>query len=479
MNRKITLYLHFARSEKLNTWEIKFTNALSSIILQLFGEPANLLCNCDIPGTIFCNPHDSKQLLDSIAYIFIFNFSSHTDLKENEILQANNVMDLLFQQQKNNICIVNRYYRKKPFLAEKFGKQTTFNFFELNAKTQEVIDFKPDSKEDKDNNYWLKITDLAYSIKTFAEEETRDLSDINIRKHTIYLAEVSLDQIKTRDRLRRDLELSGFHIIPEKPLPKETTDFAKDVKYGLEQSILSINIMGELYGDGPIGSDYSYQELQNKYFTEVYNEQIKTNLQPIRRVIWSTPELEPYEEKQTQYLKRLKRELNITNNTDFIQSTLHELISLIEYKIANIIALPAENEVDKNKILVISDNYTDNNAILLQQEMDQRSIQYVLLNQISQTMDNDLEKIMLNIGQFKHNIILATKPENLWLTGILTILTRSRGYAKALPFGKTGLFYMGSIKKYPDLFPLIIEPYIINSVNLSQQLDSFISKIKA
>ena len=481
MERKLSLYLHFARYEKLNSWEIKFTHSLGLIVQQLFGQSPLILCNCDIPDTTYCNPQDSRELLNSVAFLFIFNYSSNTELKDSELLMVNNVMDFLLQEQKDNIGIVHRYYKKKNTLADKFGKHVSFNFFELNAKTQEVIDFKSDSKEEKDNNYWLRITDLAYTIKSFADaEDLSKSSNIALRTKTIFLAEVSVDQLKTRERLRRDLQLSGYYVLPERPLSKDAGEFSKEVKSMLEQSILSINIIGELYGDSPTGSDYSYQELQNRYFSEIFNTQIAAGKkQPVVRIIWSPPLLEPYEEKQIQYLKRINRDINNSDNTTLVQSTLYDLISLIEQKAQFITTSQETAEERKNTILLISDNYRDSTTLQIQKELEQREIPFMLLNTINRIGGNDLSQLMQHIGKYKNNIIIATKPENVWLNSILTFLTRSRGYAFAAPYGKVGLFSMTNQKKYTDFSPLTIEPYIINNVNLAQQLDSFISKTEA
>ena len=96
--------------------------------------------------------------------------------------------------------------------------------------------------------------------------------------------------------------------------------------------------MGELYGDTPAGSDYSYQELQNRYFHDVWQNQQQTNqhIQVIKRIIWLPPQLEPFEEKQTQYLKRINREVNNSENTELVQSTLTDLKILIEQKIKSL-----------------------------------------------------------------------------------------------------------------------------------------------
>lgn len=478
MENNIPLYLHFAKIEKTNSWETRFINALGLILRQILGSQPIFYCNGDVPGTVYCNAPESLEFINSNAYLFIFNTPANTELNESELVSVNTVIDHLTKQKNNNICIVNRYFKKKSTLADKFSKYITFNFFEFNPKTHEVIDFKPNSKEEKDNNYWLKITDLAYTIKrylTFEKPETIE----SAREKTIFLAEVSLDQTKTRERLRRDLQLSGYNVIPDKPLSKDAGEFAKEVKTLLEQSTLSVNIMGELYGESPVGSDYSYQELQNRYFTEVYNNQQKLSLPNlIRRIIWAPPLLEPYEEKQIQYLKRINREINVTDNTELVQSTLADLVVLAEQKIKSIANSSLPTEEKKDTILLIADNYDDNSFSLICKEFEQRQIPYDIINTISKGGNKDLNELMERIGKYKNNLILNTKSENYWITSMLSILSRAKGYSQDQTEGRTGVFFLSDQKKYPDFFPLTIEPYVINNVNLSHQLEVFISKIK-
>ncbi|NJO70212.1 MAG: DUF4062 domain-containing protein [Bacteroidetes bacterium] len=111
---------------------------------------------------------------------------------------------------------------------------------------------------------------MAYDIKLFLELQNGRKRDEN--NLTVYLAEVSKDQSSNREILRREFLLSGYTVLPFKPLPTSFKDYQEACLELLKVSDISIHIMGEVYGRVSLRVRYySYQEIQNRIIADSFN----------------------------------------------------------------------------------------------------------------------------------------------------------------------------------------------------------------
>src|SRR5208337_2929966 len=252
--------------------------------------------------------------------------------------------------------------------------------FEINPRTLEIHDFNQNLQSEDDNQFLLKLTDLAYDILESITSAHINSSE-PLRNNTIYLAEVSADQVKNRDKLKRSLLLTGYRILPNHSLIT-SDNYEKDVKDAIELCVLSIHMLGELYGESYRSSDYSYQELQNRYFQDVWQDQKDSNRYHsfIKRIIWMPPQLEPFDEKQIQYIKRINREINTSENTELVQSTLSDLKILIDQNIKKLTE-PQESKqsIDTKDLLIIADDHELSNSYIVKETFARTQVNYQFL----------------------------------------------------------------------------------------------------
>jgi len=140
-------------------------------------------------------------------------------------------------------------------------------------------------------------------------------------KPTVYLAECSRDQRPAREALDAELTRHGYRVLPCRELPKDEEAYTAQVAECLQQSNLSIHLIGSSYGmvpDGP--SEKSVVVLQN----ELAIQQSRAN--GLKRLIWIPEGLAPKQEEQIQFIDLLQTDANAQFGADVITSREQEVI---------------------------------------------------------------------------------------------------------------------------------------------------------
>ena len=476
MDKKLIVYIHFANVAEDKKWESNFCHFLKFIIKQVFGDYPTFISNMELEDLTSNDQENLDKLQKSDAYIIVFN-NHHKLISSKEYAIIKDLVNNLNTKQQNKIYVTRRFNDKEQDVpVVELRKFPTYNFFELNSRTLEIINFEQNLHGEDDNQYLLKLTDLVYEIKDSLSFDDKD--NENLCNNLIYLAEVSSDQIRNRDRLKRSLMLSGYKVLPVNSLIKYD-NYENEVKNNIEKCVLSIHMLGELYGETFPSSDYSFQELQNRYFQDVWQTQKDNNksIPLIKRIIWLPPQLEPSEEKQIQYLKRINREINNSENTELIQSTLSDLKVLIDQKmkyisITNTLAVTEEIK----DVLVVYDNDC-NFSDKIKETFLNHNISVQFLNSPSILYSNNLRKLMDNVKKFHSYLVINTKSDSVWISSIINLLARSKGYEGSVLGGHVGLFITNPKTGFDNQTLLSIDPIVYNKTNLVEKLELFISKI--
>lgn len=471
------IHLYFSESSKEDlVWDSEFSYFLGVLLNQIFETPPRIISNKDLPGVTYSKELKPAELSKIRAFIFIIGKG------QNDLSDYNPVKDLidkLSEEQTGKALLVRRPQLKIAEIPAFLKKFQSYNFYELAPHTQTVFEFKPNEKGASANSFWERLTDLAYDLKIMLFDKIK-LEVSESRSNTIFLAEVSPDQYKNRDRLRRELQLSGYHILPDFPLPLGLKDFEDEVRNMLEKSVMSINIMGELYGNSPDGSDYSYQELQNRLFSDVSKKLFGfADVQPkISRVVWMQPIFDPYDEKQVQYIKRLRRDISVAKDSELIQSTILDLKNIVDQKFA-LLKAPLNNLLiaEDTGVLLIADDYRDVACTAVKEELQQASLKLTLLKNLANS-HSEMSGIVDELKRFSNVLVLNTKGDNAWLQSILNLLARSKGYIGAVTSATVGLLSPSQVKKIPEFYTIFVTHYVYNSKNINNIVQSFITKIK-
>lgn len=140
-------------------------------------------------------------------------------------------------------------------------------------------------------------------------------------KPVVYLAECSYDQRASRDALDVELKRHGYRVLPDHELPKDEESYTAQVAEFLNQSQLSIHLIGSAYGmvpDGP--SEKSVVVLQNELAIRQSREK------GLKRLIWIPEGTTPKQDEQLHFIELLQTDDNAQFGADVITSREQEAI---------------------------------------------------------------------------------------------------------------------------------------------------------
>lgn len=151
------------------------------------------------------------------------------------------------------------------------------------------------------------------------------------KKKSIYLAETTSDLRIQRDKIKRELELFGYRTFPDVQLPLDATVLEAMVRTYLENSRLSVHLIGANYGVIPEAEEAKRSVVRLQY--EIAGE-LCTNSH-FCRIIWLPPDLQAKESEQEKFIAYLQTDREAQKGAEILQTPLEELKTLIQEKLRN------------------------------------------------------------------------------------------------------------------------------------------------
>lgn len=349
------------------------------------------------------------------------------------------------------------------------GLLNEFLFFDSNSESNEYETLKPSNSN---QNYWLKIIDLAFEINRNVYGKSGGLKSINRKR--IYLAETSYDQIHNRDEIKRELIRHGHIVLPMTPFSGNYKDLQKQVIYCLENSDLSVHIIGESYGEVPEGSDKSIVEIQNELSTEYYSKNAGTEMESLHRLIWMPQNLKARSNQQKLYLDQLKDDIASTSGAEIIQTPLEILKTVIHSRLQ---LFDSELKARQAKFTKRSDKKS---VYLLYDKKDERDVQEILNDITSKNFEVIIPRFESKKIEFleshreslvKSDGVLLFANKNLnWVNSKINDVIKAPGFGKPFPFDVKAIYLKdSSISK--DKITVIGDLLVLNGEGSSKAND--------
>jgi len=182
-----------------------------------------------------------------------------------------------------------------------------------------------------DHKFLARLDDLAHDICGLLETLRRGTAPPNggAPRRTVYLAETSFDLRAEREAIQRDLERSGYEVLPDQALPLFASGFEALVREQLARSTLSIHLVGRSYGIVPDGATRSMAALQHDLAVQ---QSASTGL---RRVLWLLPGLgEIEDDRQRALIHHLRTAPEVHTGGELLEVSLEDLKSWIHRRLA-------------------------------------------------------------------------------------------------------------------------------------------------
>jgi hypothetical protein len=234
-----------------------------------------------------------------------------------------------------------------PEISDTLG----YEFFIADADTGKIKELSDKSPNDLEQMYWAKLDDIAHDIRDLLlqlkEPGAADASPTG-EQLTVYLAETTSDLKEQRDMIKRQLIEYGYRVLPDTQMPFVESDFIETVNNFLDQSVLSVHLVGSGYGLVPEGSKQSIIMKQN----ELAAAASKTG--KLQRLIWLLDDKQAEDERQKQFTGLLRSSPEAQYGADLFETSIEDFKSAIHDKLKE---LQTRATAGKNAFQTISAVY--------------------------------------------------------------------------------------------------------------------------
>lgn len=324
-------------SEDQKGWITEFQRILENRLSQLMGEKPKIWRDQKLSGSDIFDEHIVEQFKNTKLMVSILSpryIKSEWCNKEiTEFYKnAEETGGVAVAGKSRVLKVVKTPYdpdEVQPELRRVFGSVLGFNFYDFDDNSGKVVEYNEAFGKEARQNYFSRIYDLAYEICEILKKSGRDGAEdapaetpIKGAK-TVYLATVTADRIEERENIARDLRERGHVILPDSQLPMNAAEVESNVGQFMERADVAIHLLGASYGMIPEAGDQSVIETQIKLSA------IETAKRGIERLVWLPNELEVTEEKQTDFVERLRVDPATYQKTDFVEGTFEIFKGLV------------------------------------------------------------------------------------------------------------------------------------------------------
>ncbi len=170
------------------------------------------------------------------------------------------------------------------------------------------------------SNYWIQISGLVYQVFEFFYEVKHGANKAD--QQSVYLANCSHDLVTYRQIIKRELVRDGYKVLPDKTYPDDMVLAKQMIAKDIETCNLSIHLIGA-YSEENLYQSFTLSNLQFQIASAHQNP-------AFRKLIWTSPEVEFFDEEQNSFFEFVKRDSENKENSDIIQSTLEELKATVK-----------------------------------------------------------------------------------------------------------------------------------------------------
>lgn len=343
------------------------------------------------------------------------------------------------------------------------------------------LELDPVFGPDMAQKYNLKVAKLAWDITQQLKEleasapASTTVTEPVPSKPTIYLAECSWDQRQAREQLEAELRICGHSIVPDRQLSRDETTYIAEVTRLLEQSKLSIHLVGATYGAVPDGpTQKSVVVLQNE------SAAAQSMSAGLRRVIWIPEGIQSQQLEQQRFIETLHTSADAQFGADLIVGDLEALKSTIHATLEKLEkSKPPELKTDGSLVHLICDERDRKSTIPLRRFLKNQGleVQLPLFEGDAATVRQANQDILTQCDSV---IIYYGAGDELWKHTVDSDLRKMRGYR-----GKKPLLGIYTYLEEPatddkkDLMEMG-EPDLINGLAglPEQQMQALIKKLK-
>lgn len=325
--------------DRMEGWVSNFRICLDTLLGEYLGRKPKIWCDRRLESNTIFPEEIIENLLKAAVLVSVLSpryVQSEWCIKElKRFNQAIKQAGLDRIANKSRIFKVEKWpvdWEAYPSEFADLKEQLGCQFFEQDDSTGKVQEFRIEFGKKAEQRFWLRVSDLAQEITKLLKEIQNysarfpNSGSVNstASEKTIYLALTTSDLQEIRETIRREFEERGYRVLPHQLLPLNAPDLCDLVREQLQQSQLSIHLIGQNYGFVPEGTDQSVIALQNQLATAHHPDT------PFSRLIWLPPGLTDLDDPRQQTLvSELQSSSAAQIGAEVLQVSLEELKTVI------------------------------------------------------------------------------------------------------------------------------------------------------
>ncbi len=450
----IDVLIVFADSDNQSTnnddlgWVSQFRRFLGLMLNQVLGEKANIMLKAE---------HDNMTSpnLDNVGVL--------VTVLSRDFTQSGPCLDHLesfYKAIENSPKSRNRVFKvfKSPLTQQEQPRRLRellgYDMYQLDPDSGEIREYTDYFSTEAERQYWMKMVDLAYDIYdtlVYLKDDTKQAEVRNIYKRkTIYLAETGHDLSVQRNIIKRELQRHGYVVLPNQTLPGSLGDLEKLVRKDLQESNLSIHLIGSAYGEIPVGSERSVVDLQNRLAAEK-SAAAKGSNEEFTRLIWISPNLSNASERQKSFIENIKRDVEAQEGAEILQTPLEDFKNIMREELLEAEDRKSAETIDGRSVYLVYDRIDLVDIKPIKEALEKAGFR-VLVPEFEGELLDLRKKHIENLKNFDAAIIYKGKVNEQWVRMKALDLLKAPGFGRKKPIiGKAILAAPGSALG-PDSF---------------------------
>jgi hypothetical protein len=338
-----------------------------------------------------------------------------------------------------------------------------YEFYIIESKTGKVRELCQKFGDKLEQLYLHRVDDIAHDICDLLKEVKQNGIPRHEEQLKIYLAETCEELKESRNMIKRELMGAGFGILPNCRLPSVESEFKKSVEHFLDQSVLSIHLVGGSYGPVPKGSRGSITVLQNEMAAQ------KCKKGKLQRLIWLPSDIyiDAADERQKQFIHRVRTGAETQYGADMFETPIVNFKYALHDKLESIkSACPARKDKSNKNGYAFPAETNDDPEEKISKEIEGKEPQQIYLicdqgdrdnitelwkflyhsefNVIIPAFEGEEAELMQdhreNLKSCDGVIIYYGSGNELWLRSKTRDLTKIAGYGRTRPLNVKAVF---------------------------------------
>lgn len=433
-------------AEGLKGWVETFHERLKIRLEQLTGEPARIWRDRKLQGndvfaeTLVARLSKSAILVAVISPRYVKSDWCRKEL--GEFCRSADAYGGLVVGDKSRVIKVVKFHVPVTEHPEHLRGVLGYEFFEYDQERGRAREFSPDVMPARDIRYWEKLDDIAYDVKQMLDTLARPASqttqtNAGVESKTVYLSETTSDLSTERELIKRELQLQGHVVLPDRELPLTGRALREALSQYMSRSALSIHLLGGNYGIVP--------EEETRSLVEIQSEVAGSFDERVRRIVWMPVGLEARDERQREFVNAFCLGLNRHRNAEVLQTSLEELKKHIEQRMSDNGHKPAQAHVNGGgpaSVYLICDREDLGEVTPLEEYLFERGFN-VFLPAMEGDESSVREDHKANLVECDAALVYYGRGSDVWLRMKQRELQKVAGYGRARPMLAKGIYIAG------------------------------------